>query len=730
MKPIRQRLLISGLPYLAIAGVMCLACLRLITMRYWVHWDMLEEHFPFYLYASDVFASGGIPLWNPFQDCGTAFFSNLQSQIWYPIHQLIYWTVGYSFTTLQYEFILHLFLAGCGIYILARRLQLEMSGATLCGISYMLSGFFVSHAEHQSWVIAYTWIPWLLAGVHGMLTTDRRRYFFEITVVGASLFLAGYQGIILAAGLYFLIYVLYRLRSQHKQKINFSVQLGNIAWLILALLLIVGLSAIHYIPAVMEFGEYTTRHSGLPFEEAVSNNALPLPALVTLFLPAVSVAVNEQRQVFGIDLSMVNIYFGILALSLAVYAIIRRVHPDTLIFFILGFASLLMAFGEQCLLRPLSYEFLPLFDSFRNSSLFSGLFIMSFCILAGMGLDGLVHAEDRDIKLMRKALITALCISITVFLLVIAWYLRWIKADPQTAEAIHTAFLNGLPVQILILFLAVIALSVSIKKRAHLALLLLGIAALDSALMVQTNFYSVAERPGPELERFVKDYLPKRPRSVPLISNISSVRENNWDQYDSFGMVRKVFQTGNHTPSRNYTYVALLEGGFHETLARPPRYFLSPGVYVETDQERAFEIITQAPASDAMPVIMDQVQPGLAILNQPYLPRESLLKGAPRIVEYGFNKVVLNVRAPGPVLLGSTETYHRGWKALLNGEPVEVLKFNGAFRAIAIPGPGEYQVEFSFEPASFKWGAAISIISLILLIAFAGWSIVRWRKLT
>jgi uncharacterized membrane protein YfhO len=69
-----------------------------------------------------------------------------------------------------------------------------------------------------------------------------------------------------------------------------------------------------------------------------------------------------------------------------------------------------------------------------------------------------------------------------------------------------------------------------------------------------------------------------------------------------------------------------------------------------------------------------------------------------------------------------TDSFDPDWTATRNGEPVEILPADALFRAVPLP-PGEWEVEFRYRPAGFRWGAAAGASSLLLVFALAR----RWR---
>jgi hypothetical protein len=73
--------------------------------------------------------------------------------------------------------------------------------------------------------------------------------------------------------------------------------------------------------------------------------------------------------------------------------------------------------------------------------------------------------------------------------------------------------------------------------------------------------------------------------------------------------------------------------------------------------------------------------------------------------------------------------YDRGWKAFIDQKEVPIIKTNYALRGLAIPA-GKHEITFRFEPASYKQGNIISLISSILIYLFvAGGLYWEWKRL-
>jgi len=80
------------------------------------------------------------------------------------------------------------------------------------------------------------------------------------------------------------------------------------------------------------------------------------------------------------------------------------------------------------------------------------------------------------------------------------------------------------------------------------------------------------------------------------------------------------------------------------------------------------------------------------------------------------NAVTIRAESESGGFLVLADTFYPGWQATLDGTPVEILRANHAFRAVVFP-PGEHTVVFRYAPLLFRVGEAISLLSLIAVIA-------------
>jgi len=96
-------------------------------------------------------------------------------------------------------------------------------------------------------------------------------------------------------------------------------------------------------------------------------------------------------------------------------------------------------------------------------------------------------------------------------------------------------------------------------------------------------------------------------------------------------------------------------------------------------------------------------------------PNRSLVKGEKGEVEWiseSNNRLRLLVKTKENVILVLNDTYFPGWKVLVDGKEERIFRANYNFRAVPLSA-GTHQVEFVYDPLSFKLGAVVTFIGII-----------------
>ena len=96
------------------------------------------------------------------------------------------------------------------------------------------------------------------------------------------------------------------------------------------------------------------------------------------------------------------------------------------------------------------------------------------------------------------------------------------------------------------------------------------------------------------------------------------------------------------------------------------------------------------------------------------------------ILSYEPERVSIGADLESPGYLILTDAYYPGWKALVDGQPAEILRADYYFRAVYLE-QGDHVVEFIYDPVSFRVGLVVSLVSLLVFAGALGWDRLRGR---
>ena len=81
--------------------------------------------------------------------------------------------------------------------------------------------------------------------------------------------------------------------------------------------------------------------------------------------------------------------------------------------------------------------------------------------------------------------------------------------------------------------------------------------------------------------------------------------------------------------------------------------------------------------------------------------------------QFGSAKIVLQVDTPGPAMVSISQAWYHNWKASVDGRPTPLWRANEAFQAVESPA-GRHQITLVYQDMAFRWGACLSILSLLV----------------
>ncbi|MBW4437945.1 MAG: oligosaccharide flippase family protein [Pleurocapsa minor GSE-CHR-MK-17-07R] len=122
--------------------------------------DLVLQNVQWKSFILENLRAGEIPLWNPYQFAGVPFLAAGQQSTLYPF-SLLYYALPLE-TAYGWFTVVQLWIAGAGLFALARGLGASRTGATIAGITYQLAAFFVTSAVFPMMIAGAAWLPVVL----------------------------------------------------------------------------------------------------------------------------------------------------------------------------------------------------------------------------------------------------------------------------------------------------------------------------------------------------------------------------------------------------------------------------------------------------------------------------------------------------------------------------------------------------------------------------------------
>ena len=246
-------------PFLILLILDIIGYWQIALLEFPLKWDLIDQAWPWKFFIGECLQNHHLPLWNPYQHLGYPIHADPQSSAWYPIVWIFGYLFGYSIYVVSIDFILHIFLAGTGMYLLGKKLDLQPNAALLMGIAYMFSGFFVGNAQHFMWIISATWLPFIIGSYIDLYKHRKIRNVVIFSLYMLMIITGGYPAFTMILFYFLVVLFIYFSYSimRDEQKGKFAKFLNvNLIALVLSILnsMVMLLSIIKLIPFMSRNG--------------------------------------------------------------------------------------------------------------------------------------------------------------------------------------------------------------------------------------------------------------------------------------------------------------------------------------------------------------------------------------------------------------------------------------------------------------------------------------------
>lgn len=639
-----------------------------------IPYDFASAYSRWLIYIGDCFQSHIFPLWSPYVGGGTPFFINPQSQLYSPLTLIIGTLYGYTQRVAQAQLVGMVFFGGVGAYLLSYALWRSRWSGLITAICFSFTSAVFSNFEHMTIINSFALMPWLFWAT--TITAEQKKDwgFPVLAFLIYFLLTGGYPGVILMTLLWlsaYTIYLFYFNPDPTRVKLRLGLRHG-LAWL-----LGISLSSAHWIPIIIHRREFT-RSAPLSVDQALTGGSLlfkHLWGIVFQFMTATPLPGNDT------DISMRGLYFGALAIPLALAAILfikDRIIPALLL---LSCGAFLMACGStffgrlalHILFPPLNLSRFPAADS-------RALMVLGLALLAGGGARLLQEQHTQA-----RAVTARACIYLIATLALGLFAFRSLVS----AASYENFVLNYITAEILFVALAILFLRIFSGRLLMISLV--TILALELGTCVVANFAIVGEPVSTDTYRALRashrrDFTPESanaPRiTTPDNPNISVTATKLVSEDSNRGYVEKTFHMSEYNPLRLKRLNQLIDAGFTDWMINGKRVVALPPESRPGDYES----------------FQQQVRP----------VEYTILK-------YWPNEVGYSVRADQDSLLVFNEIFFPGWRATVDGQQQPVIEVCGGLRGLQVRG-GEHLILMTFKPSSFYLGIGISLLSAALFL--------------
>jgi len=695
-----------------LAALLIVAVLAFWQVSFFINclkYDMIDCSYPWRFIVGEHLQQGLLPLWNPYQNLGYPLFADIQSgSSWYLPVWFFGYLFGYNIYILSIEFVLHIFLAGAGMFFLGRTLKFSPFTAFVMGVSYMLSGFFTGNAQHFTLIAGATWFPFVLSSYINLIEAKNWNNIFKTAFFFFLLAAGGYATYtVITVYLLFLIFIAYIIKKiiiKDWQKV-WTFTRYNVFLFIASIILssVVWLSYTDIAPEL-------TRTEGVSIASAMLNPFSPQCSL-SFLLPY---AVVKNLDFFATDLSMSNAYFGIITFIFFIYSFFTAKNSTYYLFLTLALISLFISFGDISPLRKLLYDYVPFMNMVRFPAVFRLFTIIGFVICAAYGFEFFIN----DIQNRKRKVLLILSVLLTVFIFIIIFsrfqqYLEIKKFVLHNVfkESASSQFIQHLvfqsAIQFLILTVWGISLFVVSQKKFFLTITgLLVIIEMTLALQLNapyTIFYSGIKQKdvyAHHKKNFIKGFPIPNMLPVEGNSNTNLAYEPFWRNMTNFhkqisaeGFTSLLLKNFN-TLSNKYTNL------LDDIKKNPPCFFT--GNIARYDNTAQTEELQRVFLED----------------NDYHILKNELTSKPPSgtldIFLFKPCKIELNTISNDAQLLVFMQNYYPGWQVHVDGEKGDLIQVNKSLMSVYIPA-GQHHIQFEFKKPLIVAGFYITALALLFL---------------
>jgi uncharacterized membrane protein YfhO len=725
--------------------------------------DIPSLLYPWRSFAIDQLRELRWPLWNPYYFAGMPLLANFQSAVFSYVNILflffpkaLAWSFGVMLSPL---------LTMLAMYFYLRHKNLGSISSLLGGVVFALSGFEVAWMEYNVHGHTALFLPLLLLVIDKVMEGTKRQWLFLLPILVAFQIFAGYIPIVIYSYLVCFVYLLYlylfpQLRGR------------KILWKKFFLLFLfwiwgLGLASVQLFPG-FELMKSSIR-SVDPTVSASNASYLSVQNLLTFIAPDFFGNPATRNYYGKAFYDNFYLFIGTGTLILVIFSIFSLKKENNVRFWwLICLISFLLIFKN-----PLGL-FLERILFLSGGVAARALFVTDFslAILTGWGVEKLLASGRQE----RLEIAISVVIIALFFLFAVGASFR--IEDPTNRLVAQ----RNLIIPLIFFTLSVVVLMARVMERFKINKLTATIFVLliSSQLLYSARKYLPFSKkellfPSTPVIKFFqnekeKNYEPFRvelgevipqnflmPYGIETISGSDALLPKRMGEFLASietgkiqEKISRVHLIKNYDsplfPFLNSKYILAKkqdEKGFFRPEGNPPKVFLNKRyalafedktVQVYEDKQylpRAFWVYDYQVARNAGTIIellhsgLDfskkmilEEEPGIEILKGGIIRREIVWE------DYQPGRIQLQVDSEKPGLIFLANNFDPDWKASVDGVNTKIFRANYTFQAIPVP-QGLHQIQFFYQPLSFKLGLLTSIGALAVWALAVGTGLLK-----
>jgi hypothetical protein len=709
-------------------------------------WDAWSFYTPAFSLVADHARAGQLLRWDPWLAGGTPDFADPQVGAASPIAIIVGVIGGGTGAAFRAYWLLIWLLGPLGLLLLARHLNAPPWGAVSVALGYAFCGFYTAHAEHTTVLYSFSFIPWFIWRFDVALASLRFKPAAQAGALWGLSALGGYPAIVILSGGMLFLWGVGRCFGSKSEPgmLHQRPVWARLRFTFFALAIVLCMGSVVLAPTYMAFFKegvgYTERAGAMPRVVATGAmfNALNPGALATFaspYLTALKFPTLNPGLWKGSDVSVADVYIGVLPLILSLLAVWQQPRSGWR-WWLVGIVAFFLAcaVGDRLPVRGWLYDYCPPTRYFTHCGMFRAYAIFSAAVLALLATQDLAVAVRKpETRIWRQLVLISLVTAA-------------VAACAYTYVVHHVAKLgNQLSLSnwhLVVTWSGAIALSLFLllwqRTRRLFAIVFLLLAIFDASLTLQLSqkFVCDSGRTRSLLKRVDEGHkaaltLSSLQRELEPPALLGGSHSNNT-------VTLRIATFYNDSTMKNRfhrgfsVYPVLLNMGLgadrtwftkdapivvpsdlsYVALANRSQQLGAPAIVVHPPAQMAKISQISSPATPDRRELVD-------ISNLP-----SAQKIPAQVLKYSPNDLTLKVSCPENGWLLVTDRWAAGWRARVNGEPVEIYGGDFIFRAVRVRA-GENTIDFYYPQPLYFALVLLSWSSLVAVLATPPWKTKR-----